>query len=200
MYLPPFDVQPLKLPGPGCPLMKHCLLFLLPLLSAASGSAQAATGAPAPPAAPTATATHRKELAADLRAAWLGAPLKQFKRLVPERRATSSQISYYTRPDEALTIGGYAVTGISYGFYKGLLCCVEVRVLGPANCQGIYGLLTRTYGPGQVAATSAQQWTNPQVRLLYTEMPKGYATVIVASTPLVAQYHAARQAASNEAA
>ncbi|RPD44886.1 hypothetical protein DNI29_19490 [Hymenobacter sediminis] len=177
--------------------MKHCLLLLLPLLSAVSGSVQAATGTPTPHAS---SVLRSKEVAADLRATWLGTPLKRFKHLVPERRATASQISYFTRPDEALTIGGYPVTGISYGFYKGLLCCVEVRVLGPVNCQGIYSLLTRAYGPSQVAATSAQQWTNPQVRLLYTEMPKGYATVIVASTPLVAQYHAARQAASNEAA
>lgn len=177
--------------------MKHCLLLLLLLLGAGFTRAEAAAGAPT---RPSASLARDKEVAADLRAAWLGAPLKRFRHLVPERRATPSGIVYYTRPDEALAIGGYPVTGISYGFYKGLLCCVEVRVLGPANCQGIYSLLTRTYGPSQLAATSAQQWTNPQVRLLYTEMPKGYATVIVASTPLVAQYQAARQAASNEAA
>ncbi|UPL50356.1 hypothetical protein [Hymenobacter sublimis] len=177
--------------------MKHCLLFLLPLLSAAPVGVQAGTGAPVRTTAPI---IRDKEVTADLRAAWLGAPLKRFRHLVPERRSVPSQITYYTRPDEALTIGGYAVTGISYGFYKGLLCCVEVRVLGSSNCQGIYSLLTRTYGPSQMAATSAQQWTNPQVRLLYTEMPKGYATVVVASTPLVAQYQAARQAVGNEAA
>ncbi|GAB3290647.1 hypothetical protein [Hymenobacter tenuis] len=167
------------------------------LLSAAPATVLAGTGVPPKSAA---ALEREKELAMDLRSAWLGTPLRRFQHLVPERRATPSSITYYSRPDETLNVGGFQVTGISYGFYKGLLCCIELRVLGATNCQGIQTLLARTYGPSQLAATPSQQWVNPQVRLVYTEMPKGFATIVVASTPLVAQYQAERQAASNEAA
>lgn len=170
--------------------MKHCIpLFILCALSwvPTYASSGVVTG---PPARPAASASRNSELPTELRTAWLGSPLKRFRHLVPERRALPSHISYYTQSGESLTIGGYRVTGISYGFYKDQLCCIELRVLGQANCQGLYSLMARAYGPSRALTSSSQQWVNPQVSLLYTEMPKGYATVVLSSTTLVAQYRA----------
>lgn len=127
-----------------------------------------------------------------LREAWLGTSVTTFRHLVPERRATRTPIVYYTRSDESLRVGPYTVTGISYGFYQDQLCCIEVRVLGAANCQGIQDMLYRAHGLSP-AATAATRWAGSQVSLSYTEMPKGYATVVLASTTLLAQYRAAQQ-------
>lgn len=175
--------------------MKHRLLFLLLLLATMpSWAAQPATSS-----GQRTAAIRPAKLGAELRTSWLGMSKQQFRRLVPEQRlGAPTSISYYTRPGETLVLGGYRVTGISYGFYKDQLCCIEVRVLGEANCRGIQALLTRSYGPASSA--TGQRWENAQLRLLYNEMPKGYATVVVASPSLLAQYQAEQLLAPNEAA
>ena len=174
--------------------MKHGLLFLLLLLS----TLPAWAGQTATSSGQRTAAFRSAKIATELRTSWLGLPRQQFRRLVPEQRlGAPTSISYYTRPGEPLTLGGYRVTGISYGFYKDQLCCIEVRVLGEANCRGIQALLTRSYGPGSSA--TGQRWENAQLRLLYNEMPKGYATVVVASPSLLARYQAEQMAAPNEA-
>lgn len=177
--------------------MKYCISLLLLALSVFSLAAQAASHTVAPRKAST---VRKGELPASWRVAMLGTPLRRFSHLVPERRALPSQISYYSAPGESLTINGYQVTGISYGFYKDQLCCIELRVLGQANCQGLYSSVTRTLGAGQPLTSSSQKWATPQVSLLYTEMPKGYATVVLSSTPLIAQYYSDSQVISNTAA
>ncbi|QNH61640.1 hypothetical protein [Hymenobacter sediminicola] len=174
--------------------MKHGLTFLLLLLSTLNAWAIQ----PASSTGQRETTFRSQKLAAELRTTWLGMPRQSFRRLVPEQRlGAPTSISYYTRPGEPLTLGGYRVTGISYGFYKDQLCCIEVRVLGEANCRGIQALLTRSYGPG--SAATGQRWENAQLRLLYNEMPKGYATVVVVSPSLLARYQAEQMTAPNEA-
>lgn len=175
--------------------MKYGLTFLFALLSLQP----AAAAGPAPGSAEKSEAALRTtKMAAELRTAWLGMSRHRFRRLVPEQRlGAPSAISYFTRPGESLTVGGFRVTGISYGFYKDQLCCIEVRVLGEANCRGIQALLVKAYGPGTAAG---QYWENPQLRLQYAELPKGYATLLLASPALLAQYQAERQAPRNESA
>ncbi|MBC6697608.1 hypothetical protein [Hymenobacter sp. BT190] len=168
--------------------MKHGLTYLLLLFC--SLAAEAAR--PPMVAEQHATGFRIAKLPAGLHAMWLGMPRQQFRNLVPEQRlGAPSAISYFSRSDETLTLNGYRITGISYGFYKDQLCCIEVRVLGEANCRGIQALLAKVYGPG--ATASGQYWQNPQLRLQYSEMPKGYATLLLASPSLLAQFQAEQQ-------
>ncbi|WBA41786.1 hypothetical protein [Hymenobacter canadensis] len=168
--------------------MKHGLTYLLLLLC--TFAAEAAR--PPVAAEPRIPQFRISKLPAALHATWLGMPRQQFRNLVPEQRlGAPSAISYFSRSDETLTLGGYRITGISYGFYKDQLCCIEVRVLGEANCRGIQALLAKAYGPA--ATASGQYWQNPQLRLQYSEMPKGYATLLLASPSLLAQFQAEQQ-------
>jgi hypothetical protein len=168
--------------------MKHGLTYLLLLLCTLAAEAGR------PPAATEQRAAQVRiaKLPAALHATWLGMPRQQFRNLVPEQRlGAPSSITYFSRPDESLTLGGYRITGVSYGFYKDQLCCIEVRVLGEANCRGIQSLLAKAYGPA--ATATGQYWQNPQLRLQYSEMPKGYATLLLASPSLLAQFQAEQQ-------
>lgn len=174
--------------------MRYALLLSFLLL----GNQAATAAGPAVPPEKQDAAFRASRLAAELRTTWLGMPRQRFRRLVPEQRlGAPSAISYFTRANESLVVGGFRVTGISYGFYKDQLCCIEVRVLGEANCRGIQALLLKSYGPGTAAG---QRWENPQLRLQYAEMPKGYATLVLASPSLLAQYQAELQVPRLESA
>ncbi|UOQ53115.1 hypothetical protein [Hymenobacter cellulosivorans] len=121
------------------------------------------------------------------RRAALGTDVRKFRHLVPERVEASTQTVYYTSKRENLQVGGYTVTGISYGFYKDKLCSIELRVMGDANCKGIHNLLLSEYGPSQRVAAKSENWTDPQVTLRYTEVPQGFATIVLASKTLMEQ-------------
>ncbi|MCB2375971.1 hypothetical protein LGH70_00145 [Hymenobacter sp. BT635] len=121
------------------------------------------------------------------RRAALGTDVRQFRHLVPERVEASTQTVYYTSKRENLRVGSYTVTGISYGFYKDKLCSIELRVMGDTNCKGIHNLLLSEYGPSQRVAAKSENWTDPQVTLRYTEVPQGFATIVLASKTLMEQ-------------
>ncbi|TGE14704.1 hypothetical protein [Hymenobacter elongatus] len=121
------------------------------------------------------------------RRATLGTDISKFRHLTPERVETSTQTVYYTSKRENLRVGSYTVTGISYGFYKDKLCSIELRVMGDANCRGIHNLLLAEYGPGQHVAAKSEHWTDPQISLRYTEVPQGFATIVLASKTLLEQ-------------
>jgi hypothetical protein len=174
--------------------MKHGLTTLLLLLLTLAAEARQ----PPVAAEQRMSGFRPAKLPSGLHASWLGMPRQQFRNLVPEQRlGAPSAISYFSRSDEALTLGGYRVTGVSYGFYKDQLCCIEVRVLGEVNCRGIQALLAKAYGPG--ATASGQYWQNPQLRLQYSEMPKGYATLLLASPSLLAQFQTEQLLPRNQA-
>ena len=174
--------------------MKHGLTtVLLLLLTLAVEAAQ-----PSVPAEQRTTGFRSAKLPAGLHTTWLGMPRQQFRNMVPEQHLGSpSAISYFSRANETLMLGGFRVTGISYGFYKDQLCCIEVRVLGEANCRGIQALLAKAYGPS--ATATGKYWQNPQLRLQYSEMPKGYATLLLASPALLAQFQAEQLQPRNQA-
>jgi|GEM_PF-1163033 len=128
------------------------------------------------------------------REATLGADVHTFQNLVLERTDASTQTTYYTRATENLKVGSFRVTGISYGFYKDKLCSIEVRTMGDANCRAIHQFLLDEYGQGQrLASTKSEYWIGQQVSLRYTEVPQGYATVMLSSKVLMDQRMAERQ-------
>jgi hypothetical protein len=124
----------------------------------------------------------------------LGADIHTFRHLVLERTDASTQTTYYTNATENLKVGNFRVTGISYGFYKDKLCSIEVRTMGDNNCRAIHQFLLDEYGQGQrIASTKSEYWIGQQVSLRYTEVPQGYATVMLASKSLMDQRMAERK-------
>ncbi|TGE26941.1 hypothetical protein [Hymenobacter metallicola] len=152
--------------------MKYLAVFSL--LLALAGPASAATG-------------KQPSRILEQRQAALGTDIRKFRHLVPERVEPSTQTVYYTNKRENLRVGAYTVTGISYGFYKDKLCSIELRVMGDGNCKGIHNLLLAEYGPSQRVAAKSENWTDPQVTLRYTEVPQGFATIVLASKTLMEQ-------------
>lgn len=159
--------------------MKYVVAFLLLLALAASDTALA--GVTARPLDPRRTV--------------LGTPFRKFRHLVLERSDSRTQTHYYSNTQENLQVGPYRVTGISYGFFKGQLCSLEMRVMGDANCKGLYEMLLADYGSGQpgVALKKSEQWIDPQVTVTYTEGPQGFATVVISSQTLLREQRLAER-------
>jgi hypothetical protein len=176
--------------------MKRLVVVLLLVLTALTGQADPHTGANSgangrSALAPSTRILDRKN---GFREAILGADIHSFRHLVLERTDAATQTVYYTSAAENLKVGSFRVTGISYGFYKDKLCSIEVRTMGDANCRAIHQFLLDEYGQGQrLASTKSEYWIGQQVSLRYTEVPQGYATVMLSSKALMDQRMAERR-------
>ncbi|GAA3995245.1 hypothetical protein GCM10022408_02070 [Hymenobacter fastidiosus] len=172
--------------------MKSLVATLLLVLSALAGQADPHPGTtPRPILAPSIRVLDKQN---GFRETTLGTDIRAFRHLVLERTDAGTQTAYYTRSTENLKVGGFRVTGISYGFYKDKLCSIEVRTMGDANCRAIHKFLLDEYGPGQrLASTKSEYWIGQQVSLRYTEVPQGYATVMLSSKLLMDQRMAERK-------
>ncbi|RYU75449.1 hypothetical protein [Hymenobacter persicinus] len=172
--------------------MKRLALALLLVLAAQASQADPHVGSSTKPSlAPSIRILDKKN---GFREVTLGADIHTFRNLVLERTDASTQTTYYTRAFENLKVGSFRVTGISYGFYKDKLCSIEVRTMGDANCRAIHQFLLDEYGQGQrLASTKSEYWIGQQVSLRYTEVPQGYATVMLSSKSLMDQRMAERK-------
>ncbi|GAA3936395.1 hypothetical protein [Hymenobacter algoricola] len=172
--------------------MKGPFVALLLVLFALVGHADPHNGANGHSASTASIRTLDKKNG--FREATLGADVHTFSHLVLERTDAATQTTYYTRSTENLKVGSFRVTGISYGFYKDKLCSIEVRTMGDANCRAIHQFLLNEYGQGQrLASTKSEYWLGQQVSLRYTEVPQGYATVMLSSKSLMDQRMAERK-------
>ena len=172
--------------------MKRPVVALLLVLSALTSQADPHTGSNSHPGlAPSIRFLDKKN---GFREVSLGADIHSFRHLVLERTDAATQTTYYTRATENLKVGNFRVTGISYGFYKDKLCSIEVRTMGDVNCRAIHQFLLNEYGQGQrLASMKSEYWIGQQVSLRYTEVPQGYATVMLASKSLMDQRMAERK-------
>jgi len=132
--------------------------------------------------------------------AWGSAPDPKMKQVATE----PNEVRYMTRPGDEMKLGEYALSGITYSYYKDQLFTVTVDA-PPASSFGVLEVLLQAYGPG---AQSNQyidhwNWTTPnfKMRLLYDiaiGTKEGHATFIY--LPLFSDYTEAREKAASGAA
>ncbi len=76
--------------------------------------------------------------------AQLGAPITSFQGL--EKTEDVGRWLTFKRPADTLRYGKYAVTGITYNFFKDRLYSINLDVQGKGNVKGIIKLLEQNYG------------------------------------------------------
>ena len=101
----------------------------------------------------------------------LGTPLSAFQGL--QKTEDVGRWLTFKRPSDNLHYGKYAVTGISYNFFKDKLYSINLDVVGRGNVKGILKLLEQQYGKdhtmdtlpfAKVSATmEVREWSGAKV-------------------------------------
>lgn len=78
---------------------------------------------------------------------------------------------YYTCKDDTLSWGEYPLKEISYGFYKGKLYWISIKVNGYKNSRGVLRKLEGTYGKGRKfnEYSETHGWEGERVKMAYNE-------------------------------
>jgi hypothetical protein len=99
--------------------------------------------------------------AQEIEKGFLGIPWKttinELKALTPV--GENGPVAYYTKPDELLQLFGEEVPGVIYGFYKGALFAVFIKIDSLEMFSNIKEHLTSTYGTGDKSFSAKSEQT-----------------------------------------
>ena len=98
-----------------------------------------------------------------------GTPLSEIKGLVSVEGSTK----YFTRPDDAMTVGESTIKTLVYGFYDGRLMSVRFSTEGLANSYHALQALQASYGQGSKPNEYIEEyhWGSNKVSMNYEENP-----------------------------
>jgi len=92
-------------------------------------------------------------------------PLGSFKNMVEIREGSG----LYQSTSENLSLGEYALDGVTYQFYKGQLYSILIEIKGYSNCVGVLKILQEDYGKGYQSNEYIEEyfWSGKKVSMFY---------------------------------
>lgn len=131
-----------------------------------------------------------------------GTPITAVKGLVALAPASHGSRTYQ-RPSDAKKIGKYALSSITYTFYKGQLSRIHIDTDDYLDSRGVLEAFQALYGPGRKDNDYIEeyQWTSDKVLMHYEQNPvTGDATISIRSAPIMGIEAADEKNAAKKAA
>jgi hypothetical protein len=109
---------------------------------------------------------------------------------------------YYRRPTDVKKIGRYALSDITYTFYKGRLSSITITTKGYTNSQGVLEALQNLYGAGSKDNEYIEEyrWNSEKVMMNYERNSiTDNATIYIWSMPIMSIEEADKENAAKKA-